>query len=102
MDSLVHFLTYHKIYVIAGAVLLLFAVVPTRNKISGKTQKALYVGIIIWIICFAYKINTGDDIIELFTKSDDAGMDGERSATGIEGGPFNKYYNNDAGRKSKF
>ena len=99
MDNLIHFFTYHKIYLLTGGVLLLFIMLPTRKKIPGKTQKALYLVILIWIICFAYKMNTGDDIIRLFAKGDDLGS--EQNSTRIEGGPFNKYYSNDAGRKPK-
>jgi hypothetical protein len=95
---LIHFFTYNKIYLISGAVLLFLIFLPTKEKISKNTRKALFVFLIIWIICFAYRMNTGKDIIYLFNKSDTFGNEPEPA--GIKG-PFNKYYSNDAGRKTK-
>jgi len=99
LDYLIHFFTYNKIYLFTGLALLFLVVLPTREKISSKTKKALYFTVIIWIMCFAYRVNTGDDIISLFKKSDDWGE--ESRPIRIEGGPFNKYYSNEAGRKVK-
>jgi hypothetical protein len=86
-------------YLFTGAALLLLILLPTKEKISSKTQKALYLGVIIWIICFAYRVNTGNDITHLLNNSDDFGN--KKNPTKIEGSPFNKYYSNDAGRKPK-
>jgi hypothetical protein len=96
---LIHFATYHKIYLIVGAVLLLLALLPTKENTYQKTQKFLYLALTIWIICFAYKLNTGQDIVYLFNKKDQFGS--ERQPTRKVGGPFNKYYSNEAGRKAK-
>jgi len=99
VDYLVHFFTYNKIYLFTGAALLLVVLLPTKKKISPKTKKALYLFVLIWIVCFAYRINTGQDIIHLFNKNDNFGN--ERQPARIKEGPFNKYYSNDAGRKAK-
>jgi len=98
-DYLIHFFTYNKMYLFSGAVLLLLVFLPTKERISSNTRKALFVFVIIWILCFAYRINTGNDIIYLFDKNDTFGN--EREPAGLGGGPFNKYYSNDAGRKAK-
>lgn len=79
--------------------MLLLVILPTKEKISPKSKKALYLVVVIWIICFTYRINTGQDIIHLFNKNDNFGN--ERQPAGIADGPFNKYYSNDAGRKAK-
>ena len=97
--DLIHFFTYNKVYLISGAFLLLLILLPTKEKISATTKKALYLGVIIWIICFAYRINTGQDITYLFNKSNDFGN--QSQPAGIKGSPFNKYYSNDAGRVPK-
>jgi hypothetical protein len=86
-------------YLLTGAALLILILLPTKGKISSKTQKALYLGVIIWIICFAYRVNTGNDIAHLFISSDDFGN--KQNSTKVKGSPFNKYYSNDAGRKPK-
>jgi hypothetical protein len=99
IDYLIHFFTYNKIYLFTGAALLLLVVIPTKEKVSSNTKKALYVFAVIWIICFAYRINTGNDITRLFKSSDD--FDNESQSKSVGGSPFNKYYSNDAGRKSK-
>lgn len=99
IDYLIHFFTYNKIYLFSGVALLLLVFLPTKEKISSKTKKALYVFIIIWIVCFAYRINTGNDIIYLFNKTDNFGN--TRQPGKIEGSPFKKYYSNEAGRKPK-
>ncbi len=98
IDYLIHFFTYNKIYLISGIVLLLLVIIPTKEKVSQNTKKALYVFVVIWLICFAYRINTGDDITRLFQSSND--FDDSNQSTTIKG-PFNKYYSNDAGRKAK-
>lgn len=98
-DYLIHFFTYNKIYLFTGAALLLLVFLPTKEKISSNTRKTLFVFVIIWILCFAYRINTGNDIIYLFDKNDTFGD--EREPARLESGPFNKYYSNDAGRKPK-
>ena len=99
VDYLIHFFKYNKIYLITGVVLLIFIILPTKEKISAKSQKALYLGTVIWIICFAYRISTGEDIIYLF-KTDNS-WENESKPIELENSPFNKYYSNDAGRKSK-
>ena len=99
IEYLIHFFTYNKLYLFTGLALFLLVVLPTKGKVSTKTKKALYLGIAVWIICFAYRINTGQDIIQLFNKSDNFGN--EPRSTRIQGGPFNKYYSNEAGRKAK-
>jgi len=96
--DLIHFFTYNKIYLFAGALLLFLAFLPTKERISPNTRKALFVFLIIWIICFAYRMNTGKDIIYLFNKSET--FRNEPEPAGIKG-PFNKYYSNEAGRKTK-
>ena len=98
IDYLIHFFTYNKIYLITGVVLLFLVIIPTKDKISPNTKKALYVFVVIWIICFAYRIDTGNDITYLFKSSN--GFDDGTQSTTIKG-PFNKYYSNDAGRKPK-
>jgi len=99
LDYLIRFFTYNKIYLFSGIVLLVLVLFPTKEKLSANTRKTLYIAVLIWIICFAYRINTGRDIINLFKKSDSFGTKPEPAR--IEGSPFNKYYSNDAGRKSK-
>lgn len=99
LDYLVHFFTNNKIYLFTGLALLLLIVLPTRGKISSQTRTWLYVAVILWIICFSYRVNTGNDIISLFKKSDN--FDDESQPVQVPGGPFNKYYSNDAGRKAK-
>ncbi len=99
VDDLIRFFTYNKIYLFTGMVLFLLVIIPTKEKISHKTKKALYVFVVIWIVCFAYRVNTGNDITYLFNSSDDFD-DGSQSMT-IKKGPFSKYYSNDAGREPK-
>ena len=99
VDYLIHFFTYNKIYLFTGAILLLLVLLPTKEKISPKTRKTLYVCVVIWIICFAYRINTGNDITYLFKSNND--FNDQRQSTEIKASPFKKYYSNDAGRKSK-
>ena len=99
VDYLIHFFTYNKVYLFTGATLILLVILPTKEKISSATQKALYLAVIIWIICFAYRMNTGNNITYMFNKTDDFGNN--RQPAKIEGSPFNKYYSNDAGRKPK-
>ena len=99
IDFLIRFFTYNKIYLFTGIALLLLVIIPTKEKVSSGTKKALYVFIVIWIVCFVYRINTGNDIIHLFKGSDDFGN--QQNPTIIEASPFNKYYSNDAGRKAK-
>lgn len=99
IDYLIHFFTYNKIYLFTGVILFLLVIIPTKEKISHKTKKTLYVFIVIWIICFAYRVNTGNDITHLFDSSND--FEDESQSTTIKKGPFSKYYSNDAGRKSK-
>ena len=99
LDYLIHFFTNNKIYLFTGLALLLLIVLPTRGKISSKTRTWLYLSVILWIICFSYRVNTGNDIISLFKKSDN--FDDESKPVHVRGGPFNKYYSNDAGRRPK-
>ena len=99
VDDLIRFFTYNKIYLFTGAALLLLVFIPTKEKISSNTKKYLYVFVVIWIICFTYRINTGNNITYLFKSSND--FDDESQSTTIKKGPFSKYYSNDAGRKSK-
>ena len=98
--KLVHFITYHRVYLFIGAALLLLAVLPTKGKISAGSRKALYLVLIIWLISFAYKISTGHDIVHLFHRGNDE-FGTSRQPARVKGGPFNKYYSNDAGRKPK-
>ena len=99
-DYLVHLVAYNKIYLIIGAGLLLLLFLPTKEKISAGTQKALYVFLVIWIICFAYRINTGRNITHLFESRNNYNSQ-KQDAPRVQGSPFNKYYSNDAGRKPK-
>jgi hypothetical protein len=99
IDQVIHFFTYNKIYLFTGVVLFLLVIIPTKEKISHKTKKALYVFVVIWIICFAYRVNTGNDITRLFNSPDD--FEDESQSTTIKKGPFSKYYSNDAGREAK-
>lgn len=99
VDYLIHFFKYNKIYLITGVVLLLLVIFPTKEKISAKTQKAMYLGIVIWIICFAYRISTGEDIIYLFKNKDT--WENESKPIEFKASPFNKYYSNESGRRSK-
>jgi len=99
LDYLIHFFSYNKIYLYTGLLLLLLVVLPTKGKMSSRTRGWLYVAVVIWIICFAYRVNTGNDIISLSSKKDTSG-DETRPMQG-EKGPFSKYYSNDAGRKAK-
>jgi amino acid permease len=99
VDYLIHFFKYNKIYLITGIALLLLVIIPTKEKISAKTQKALYLGIVIWIICFAYRMSTGEDIIYLFKNKDT--WENENKPIEFKSSPFNKYYSNDAGRNTK-
>ena len=99
VTDLTHFFTYNKIYLFTGVILFLLVIVPTKEKISSKTKKFLYVFIVLWIICFAYRINTGNDITGLFNSSN--AFENENESKQIKGSPFKKYYSNDAGRESK-
>ena len=99
IDDLIRFFTYNKIYLFTGLILLLLVIIPTKEKISSNTKKYLYVFVVIWIICFTYRINTVNNITYLFKSSND--FDDESQSTTIKKGPFSKYYSNDAGRKSK-
>jgi hypothetical protein len=99
IDYLIHFFTYNKLYLLTGIVLLLLVLVPTKEKVSRDTKKALYLCVVIWIICFAYRINTGSDITRLFKSSNDFST--QQNSPGTWDSPFNKYYSNDAGRKPK-
>lgn len=99
VDYAIHFVALHKIYILAGALLLFLVLLPTKEKMSAKTQKALYLGLVIWIICFGYKLNTDQDIVHLFKGNEVSGEEGR--PTEIAGSPFNKYYTNEAGRKSR-
>jgi hypothetical protein len=103
IDFLIRFFTYNKIYLLTGLPLLLLIVIPSKEKVSSATKKAAYVFAVIWIICFAYRINTGNDITHVFNKSsnDYSDFDDETPSSQIKKGPFSKYYSNDAGRKSK-
>ena len=99
IDFLIRFFTYNKIYRLTGLPLLLLIVMPSKEKVSSATKKAAYVFAVIWIICFAYRINTGNDITYVFKSSND--FDDETRSKQLKGGPFSKYYSNDAGRKAK-
>jgi len=99
IDFLIRFFTYNKIYLFSGIVLLLLVFIPSKEKISSKSKKFLYVCIVLWIICFTYRINTGNDITFLFNSSDDFAAESQPAT--IRTGPFTTYYSNDAGRKSK-
>jgi len=100
IDYLTHFFTYNKIYLITGVILFLLVVIPTKEKIPPKTKILLYIFVIIWIVCFVYRVNTGNDITYLFNSSDDFVVE-ESQPPSIKKGPFSKYYSNDAGRESK-
>jgi hypothetical protein len=99
IDFLIRFFTYNKIYLLTGLPLLLLIVIPSKEKVSSATKKAAYVFAVIWIICFAYRINTGNDITHVFKSSND--FNDETRSKQLKGGPFSKYYSNDAGRKAK-
>ena len=102
IDFLIRFFTYNKIYLLTGLPLLLLVLIPAKEKASSATQKAAYVLAVIWIICFAYRINTGNDITYVFKSSNDFNdFDDETRSKQLKGGPFSKYYSNDAGRKAK-
>ena len=102
IDFLIRFFTYNKIYLLTGLPLLLLVVIPSKEKVSSATKKAAYVFAVIWIICFAYRINTGNDITYVFKSSNDFNdFDDETRSKQLKGGPFSKYYSNDAGRKAK-
>lgn len=96
---LVHFIIYNKIYLLTGAILLFLAMLPGKEKISAHTQKIFYLLLIIWIISFAYRINTGQDITYLFNKEDNWGS--KSKPVQLEASPFHKYYANEAGRKAQ-
>jgi hypothetical protein len=95
IDYLVHFFINNKIYLVTGIVLLILVFLPTKEKVSSKTQKLFYLAAIIWIICFAYRVTTGRDIISLFSTSNEFDI---QAQPGNLKGPFNKYYSNEAGR----
>ena len=99
IDFLIRFFTYNKIYLLTGLPLLLLIVIPSKEKVSSATKKAAYVFAVIWIICFAYRINTGNDITHVFKSSNN--FNDETPSSQIKKGPFSKYYSNDAGRKAK-
>jgi len=101
LDFLIRFFTYNKIYLFSGAALLLLIIIPTKEKVSSGTRKALYVFAVIWIICFAYRVSTSRDIIHLFKSGDDYAFESETKSPGVKGSPFNKYYSNEAGRQQK-
>jgi len=102
MYKLVHFFTYNKLYLITGVVLLGLFLLPTKEKISSSTRKLFYFAAVIWVICFAYRVNTGQDITYLFKKNNAAhDTFNPEAQPGKVTGPFNKYYSNDAGRKPK-
>ena len=99
VDDLIRFFTYNRIYLFTGIILLLLVIIPTKEKISSNTKKYLYLFVVIWVICFTYRINTGNNITYLFKSSND--FDDESQSIEVKKGPFSKYYSNDAGRKSK-
>ena len=99
IDRIIHFAAYHKIYLLVGAVLLILIMMPAKGRVSGTAQKALYLLVIIWVVCFGYKIRTGNDVTSLMHKND--AFNGESRPATVKGGPFNRYYSNDAGRKPK-
>jgi hypothetical protein len=99
--SITHFLSYHKLYLIIGAVLLLLILLPTKEKLSAGTKKALYILAIIWLASFVFRVGTGSDITSMFQKEDNFYFEEEAKTSEIKGSPFNKYYSNDAGRQSQ-
>jgi hypothetical protein len=101
IDYLIRFSLYYKFYLIVGALLLLLILLPTKEKMSPGTKKALYICGALWIICFGYKLTTGRDITRLFESRDSFHYESETKTSEIKGSPFNKYYSNEAGRKPK-
>ena len=99
--SITHFLSYHKIYLIVGAILLLLIMLPTKERVSAGTKKALYVLAVIWLAAFAFRVGTGSDISSMFQKDDEIHFEDEERTPGVKGSPFNKYYSNEAGRESR-
>ena len=100
VDRLVHFIIYHKIYIISGVVLLALLFVPTKERISSGTKNVLYLLLAAWFLAFAYRIGTGYDIIHLI-KKDAYFVEEHKPPAEIKGSPFQKYYSNEAGRKAK-
>ena len=100
VDRLLHFIIYNKVYVISGLILLALLFVPTKERISSGTKKVLYLLLVAWILAFAYRIGTGDDIVHLFDK-DVYFVEENKPPAEIKGSPFQKYYSNDSGRKAK-
>ena len=98
VEFLVEFFLNNRLYLFSGGVLAGLAIVPANGKISSKTQKIFYLATILWIICLVYRINTGQDVQYLF--SDNGEVTGEAEPAKI-GGPFKRYYNNEAGRKAQ-
>lgn len=96
VEFLMDFFLSNRLYLFSGLVIVVLAIMPANGKISSRTQKIFYLAIILWIICFAYSLNTGQDNKYLFMHHGE--VKGEAETVKI-GGPFNKYYNNEAGRK---
>lgn len=94
---LIHFVTYNKLYLVAGGILLSLVILPTKEQVSPATRKAFYLALVIWVICFAYRLNTGESIMNLFKNNDN--FEQESQSTILKASPFNKYYSNEAGRK---
>ncbi len=101
MEYLIRFFAYNKMYLFTGAALLLLIIIPTKEKVSRGTRKALYVFAAIWIVSFAYRVSTGNDIVRLFKSRGDYHFENQAQKAEIKGSPFNKYYSNEAGRKAK-
>ena len=99
IDHLLLFAKYNKLYFITGAILLVLLLLPTKEKLSGKTANFLYIAIVVWAVCLGYRLYTGQDIIHLLDRND--GYIAEERSPGTVQGPFNKYYSNDAGREPK-
>ena len=99
IGNLMHFLAQNPLYLITGIILIILIIWPTR-KSAPASQNIYYLAAIFWIICSAYKFNTGQDIFRLFTNNISNELNTEVQPFKIKG-PFNKYYSDESGRVSR-
>jgi len=96
IENLIHVLTHNPLYLITGIILVILVILPTR-KSSPASKNIVYLAAIIWIICFAYKFNTGQDIFRQLANNVNNEINAESQPLKIKG-PFNKYYSDESGR----
>ena len=64
IDFLTYLYTNEKIYLYTGLGLLVLAIATSSGKISSKVQQFSYFSILLWLLCIAYRVVTGEDLIK--------------------------------------